>query len=156
MVGEPAPDLTRGVPGTAPQRGGGRRAGGRGARQLGHRRLGVGWVDPRAKRQEEGECGIQQIGRRGERNKEGLRLERGVGARTAQDKGLGPRAALRISHFERENDQVCSSLRPPVFGIPVQGPNGLGPALDGASCETAAEESPGERGGVAESLAVSQ
>lgn len=41
-----------------------------------------------------------------------------------------------------------------ALGSPVQRPNGLSGAPDGRSCQTVARESPGERGGVAESLAV--
>ena len=85
MVGGPARDWTGGVPGTEPERRG------RGAQQRGCGPQGAGgWGDPRAKGQEEGECGFQQIGRRGQRNKEGLGLEPEVGARTARDAGLEP------------------------------------------------------------------
>lgn len=104
-------DWTRGVPGSAPKRCRRRRAGGRGAPRLGCALLGEsGCGAPRAKKQEEGECRIPQNWRRGERNKEGLRLEREVRARTALDAGLGPRAGVCAQPASKEDPMRTPSL----------------------------------------------
>lgn len=67
-----------------------------------------------------------------ERNKERLRFEREVGAGTAQDAGLRPRAGSHTARFERGTAPARGSFRL-VLGDPAQGPNGLRPTLDGAS-----------------------
>lgn len=83
------------------------------------------------------------------KNKEGLRLEREVGAHSSGRRAWAPRRSVCTARFERGSDADPVSLSPLVLGIPVQGPNGLGPLWTVRASEAAAEESSGEKGGVA-------
>lgn len=52
---------------------------------------------------------------------------RGGGAHSSGRRAWAPRRSVCTARFERGSDADPVSLRPLVLGIPVQGPNGLGP-----------------------------
>lgn len=132
MVGGPAGDWTGGVPGTEPERRG------RGAQQRGCGPQGAGGGETRGKRGSAGSSRSEGVDKETKRVWDwSARWER---AQPGTQGSSPPRSLAGPI-----------SLRPLVLENPLRGPDGLGPALGGGNCE----ESPGEMGGVAESLAAS-
>lgn len=158
MVGERTQNRIKGVPSTAPDRRGGRRAGGRGTRPAGSGRgLGAGeWVGrPRAKEQEEG--------RKVPAHRKALRKKQRApeigargGGRTAQGAlRARPRAAMCTVRFERGTAWARIFFHPLVLGLLFRDLASEVRLWTSGAAGRRPKTAQGHPGGVTESLAVS-